>query len=58
MKSKVFFIKKMGQFIFTLGTRGFFLACDEELRRSKAEDTSGEAARKKNTDDLFKGLIR
>ena len=47
MKSKVFFIKKMGQFIFTLGTRGFFLACDEELRRSKAEDASGEAARKK-----------
>ena len=38
-----------------LGTRGFFLACDEELRfvghrptrvRPKAEDTSGQAARK------------
>ena len=57
VKSKVFFIKKMGQFIFTLGTRGFFLSCDEELRRSKAEDTSGKAARK-NTDGLFIGLIR
>ena len=58
----MFFIKKMGQFIFTLGTRGFFLSCDEELRRSKAEDTSGEdtsgKAARKNTDGLFIGLIR
>ena len=29
----------------TLGTRDFFLACDEELRRPSAEDTSVEAAR-------------
>ena len=31
----------------TLGTRGFFLTCDKELRWRQAEDTSGEATRKK-----------
>ena len=30
----------------TLVTRGFFLACDEELCRPKGEDISGKAARK------------
>ena len=25
----------------TLGTKGFFFACDQELRGPKAEDTSG-----------------
>ena len=42
------------QFLYP-GCQRFFLACDEELRRPQAEDTSGEAARKNvSRESLFK----
>ena len=43
--SLITFVVFCKSFYITLGTRGFFLACDEELRRPQAEDTSGEVFR-------------